>query len=98
MSFLKNSTSLADGVGMVMTKIDKEGIYSCLATNVAGSDSKEFMVTFVGGSLFLRFLLVVLQMYRSLLLPFITPNTTKCIVVSCNSFVMRCGVKWRGVL
>ena len=68
MSLLKNSTSLADKIGMVMTNIDKEGIYSCLATNVAGSDSKEFMVTFVGRSLLFCFLVELLQRYRSLLL------------------------------
>ena len=36
---------------MVMTKADEEGIYTCLASNNAGFDSKEFPVTFVGGSL-----------------------------------------------
>ena len=74
MSLFKNSTSLADGIGMAMTKIDKEGIYRCLATNVAGSDSKEFMVTFVGRSVLFCFffLIVALQIYRSFLLPSIT--------------------------
>ena len=60
-SLFKNSTFLADGIGMVARIIDEEGIYSCLASNVAGTDSKEFKITVVGRSLLFRFLVVVLQ-------------------------------------
>ena len=35
---------------MVKAKADEEGSYTCLAVNEAGSDSKEFSVTFVGAS------------------------------------------------
>ena len=56
LSFLKNTTSLADRIGMVTIKVDEEGIYSCLAKNKAGFDSKKFPVTFVGAS-FIYFLL-----------------------------------------
>ncbi len=50
-SFHKNSTFLAEGIAMVTKKADEEGIYTCLATNEAGSDSKQFLVTFVGAYL-----------------------------------------------
>ena len=33
---------------MVTAKVNEEGNYTCLASNEAGSDSKEFSVTFVG--------------------------------------------------
>ena len=35
---------------MVTAKVNEEGNYTCLASNEAGSDSKEFSVTFVGAS------------------------------------------------
>ncbi|KAL9968957.1 hypothetical protein ACROYT_G021110 [Oculina patagonica] len=47
MTLLRNSTSLANGIGMVMKKADKEDNYTCFARNEAGTDSKEFPVTFV---------------------------------------------------
>ncbi|XP_078355547.1 uncharacterized protein LOC144640220 [Oculina patagonica] len=48
MTLLRNSTSLANGIGRVMKKADKEDNYICFARNEAGTDSKEFPVTFVG--------------------------------------------------
>ncbi|KAL9969012.1 hypothetical protein ACROYT_G021169 [Oculina patagonica] len=48
MTLLRNSTSLANGIGRVMKKADKEDNYTCFARNEAGTDSKEFPVTFVG--------------------------------------------------
>ncbi len=53
MSLLWNSTSLANGIGIVMNKTDKKGNYTCFARNEAGTDLKEFPVTFVGGTLHL---------------------------------------------
>ncbi|XP_078355520.1 uncharacterized protein LOC144640183 [Oculina patagonica] len=48
MTLLRNSTSLANGIGMVRKKADKKDNYTCFARNEAGTDSKEFPVTFVG--------------------------------------------------
>ena len=50
-SLLKDSTSLDNGIGKAWIKIYKEGIYTCLARNEAGSDSREIRVTLVGASL-----------------------------------------------
>ena len=47
-SIFKNSTSLANGTGLVMTPLNKTGIYSCVASNEAGNDTKDFSVTIVG--------------------------------------------------
>ncbi len=50
-SLLKNSTSLANGIGIAIHITKEEGLYTCVSSNEAGSDSKEFPVTFVGASL-----------------------------------------------
>ncbi|KAL9964991.1 hypothetical protein ACROYT_G028712 [Oculina patagonica] len=48
-SLLKNSTLLVHKIGKLVTqKAEEEGIYTCLASSEAGSNSKEFLVTFVG--------------------------------------------------
>ncbi|KAJ7385790.1 hypothetical protein OS493_013824 [Desmophyllum pertusum] len=46
-SLLKDSTTLDNTIGKVTSKIFKEGIYTCLARNEVGSDSREIRVTFV---------------------------------------------------
>ncbi|XP_020620194.1 uncharacterized protein LOC110057925 [Orbicella faveolata] len=43
----KNSTSLANGTGLVMTALNETGIYSCVASNEAGTDSRDLSVTIV---------------------------------------------------
>ncbi len=50
-SLLKNSTSLANGIGMAMQTTEEEGLYTCWSSNEAGLDSIEFPVAFVGASL-----------------------------------------------
>ena len=62
-SFLGNSRSLSKNIGMVMTRAEKEGIYTCLATNEVGSDLKEFPVTFVGASVLLILFFFFFQSY-----------------------------------
>jgi len=47
-SIFKNSTSLANGTGLVMTALNETGIYSCVASNEAGTDSRDLSVTIVG--------------------------------------------------
>ena len=47
-SIFKNSTSLAKGTGLVMTRLNETGHYSCLASNEAGIDTKDFLVTIAG--------------------------------------------------
>ena len=47
-SIYKNSTLLANGTGLVMTRLNESGIYSCVATNEAGCDRETFSVTVVG--------------------------------------------------
>ena len=48
LSIFKNSTSLAKGTGLVMTRLNETGNYSCVASNEAGTDTKYFLVTIVG--------------------------------------------------
>ena len=47
-SIFKNSTSLANGIGLVMTPLYETGIYSCVASNEAGTDTRDLSVTIVG--------------------------------------------------
>jgi len=47
-SIVKNSTSLAKGTGLVMTHLNETGNYSCVASNEAGADERNFSVTIVG--------------------------------------------------
>ena len=47
-SLLKSSTPLASGVGIVMSRKDKEGNYTCIARNEVGTDSRDFPVAIVG--------------------------------------------------
>ena len=44
----KNSTLLANGTGLVMTRLNETGNYSCVASNEAGNDTKDLPVTIVG--------------------------------------------------
>lgn len=39
---------MANGTGLVMAPLYESGIYSCVACNEAGSDSRDFSVTIVG--------------------------------------------------
>ena len=48
MSLLKGSTPFANGTGMVWAKISEKGTYTCVATNKAGSDSRDFSVILTG--------------------------------------------------
>ena len=47
-SIFKNSTSLAKGTGLVMTRLNETGNYSCVANNEVGNDTKDLPVTIVG--------------------------------------------------
>ena len=47
-SIFKESTFLANGIGLVMTRLNENGNYSCDASNEAGVDGKTFSVTVVG--------------------------------------------------
>ena len=47
-SMRKSTTTLAFGTGMVKSKINQGGIYSCIATNENGSESKTFHVSLIG--------------------------------------------------
>ena len=47
-SIFKNSTLLAKGTGLVMTRLNETGNYSCVANNEAGTDTKDLPVTIVG--------------------------------------------------
>ena len=93
-SFLRNSTFLANGIGIVTMKPDKKGIYTCLARNEAGSDSKQFLVEFIRRSPFFS----VRKMYSYLLLPLIHKmphGAVFCVVVRCGVVRfrrMQCGV------
>ncbi|XP_078366769.1 uncharacterized protein LOC144650879 [Oculina patagonica] len=46
-SILKNSVSLATGIGTVMSQLYEGGSYTCVARNEAGSDTRDFTVTIV---------------------------------------------------
>jgi len=46
-SIFKNSTLLANGTGLVMTRLNQTGNYSCVASNEAGNDTKDLPVTIV---------------------------------------------------
>ena len=48
MSLMNSSTTLAYGVGIVRSKIDHDGNYTCIATNAVGTESKKFHVSLVG--------------------------------------------------
>ena len=48
MSLMNSSTTLAYGVGMVWSKIDHDGNYTCIATNKVGTESKTFQVSLIG--------------------------------------------------
>ena len=48
MSLMNSSTTLAYGVGMVWSKIDHDGNYTCIATNKVGTESKIFQVSLIG--------------------------------------------------
>lgn len=50
-SILKNSESLATGIGVVMSQLYEGGIYTCAASNEAGTDTREISVTIVGKDL-----------------------------------------------
>lgn len=50
-SIHKNSISLAAGIGIVMTRLYEDGIYSCTASNDAGTATRDFPVTIVGKDL-----------------------------------------------
>ena len=47
-SIFKNSTLLAKETGLVMTRLNETGNYSCVANNEAGTDTKDLPVTIVG--------------------------------------------------
>ena len=47
-SIFKNSTPLTNGNGLVMAPLYETGNYSCVASNEAGTDTKDFSVTIVG--------------------------------------------------
>ena len=47
-SIFKNSTSLAEGTGLVMARLNETGNYSCVASNEVGTDTKYLPVTIVG--------------------------------------------------
>ncbi|XP_068721364.1 uncharacterized protein [Montipora capricornis] len=46
-SLINSSTTLAFGKGMVWSKINQDGNYSCIATNDNGTDSKTFYVSVI---------------------------------------------------
>ena len=47
-SMMKSSTRFASGRGIVGSKINQDGNYSCIATNEAGTESKTFQVSLIG--------------------------------------------------
>ena len=47
-SIFKNSTLLAKGTGLAMTRSKESGNYSCVASNEAGTDTKYLPVTIAG--------------------------------------------------
>ena len=49
MSMMNSSTTLASKTkGIVWSKINQDGNYSCIATNEAGTESKTFYVSLIG--------------------------------------------------
>ena len=48
MKMMNSSTTLASGQGMVLSKINQDGNYSCIATNEFGTESKTFYVSLIG--------------------------------------------------
>ena len=57
MSLLRNSTPFANGTGIVAGQVYKEGNYTCVASNEAASDSRDFSVTFIGMSAYIQCLI-----------------------------------------
>ena len=48
MSLMNSSTTLAESVGTVKSRIHKDGNYTCHATNEFGTDSKTFHDSLIG--------------------------------------------------
>ena len=48
MLLMNSATRFASGQGIVGSKINQDGNYSCIATNEAGTDSKTFHVSLIG--------------------------------------------------
>ena len=48
MLLMNSSTRFASGQGIVGSKINQDGNYSCIATNEAGTESKTFYVSLIG--------------------------------------------------
>ena len=49
MSMMNSSTTLASKTkGIVRSKINQDGNYSCIATNEVGTESKTFYVSLIG--------------------------------------------------
>ena len=47
-SMMKSSKRFASGQGIVGSKINQDGNYTCIATNEAGTESKTFYVSLIG--------------------------------------------------
>ena len=47
-SMMNSSTTLAFGQGLVWSKINQGGNYSCIATNEVGTGTKTFYVSLIG--------------------------------------------------
>ena len=47
-SLMNSTTTLASRKGIVWSKLNQDGNYSCVATNEAGTESKTFYVTLIG--------------------------------------------------
>ena len=47
-SLMNSTTTLAFGKGIVWSKLNQGGNYSCVATNEVGTESKTFNVSFIG--------------------------------------------------
>ena len=48
MKMMNSSTTLASGQGIVFSKINQDGNYSCIATNEVGNESETFYVSLIG--------------------------------------------------
>ena len=47
-SLMNSTTTLASRKGIVWSKLNQDGNYSCVATNEAGTESKTFYVSLIG--------------------------------------------------